>query len=372
MSAPHESTSSGAHRDSFDAQHIDMVSPAVGWAWSQDAIWWTKDGGKHWMSETPPSLSRNSTLTIDIVSKNRAWAAVSTNRQQKPPFPIWVTTTHGTHWTMASSAPHNDGITLISSSSAKTAWVATNMGAASGIESMVLDATVNGGTTWTMLPSSVTSLMVEDPNQNRPKSADPIPLFGDKGGMVFASPKEGFITGGRTGQTEENAMLWRTADGGQNWGQIPLPAPHGAILNWAFAPTFFNADDGVMAVEVNINKLATYSTHDGGRTWTPGQLLPWATQIGGPIWSFANADAGLALSLKTNAQASIIGATLYATSNGGRSWRPLPVKHLPLRQVKALDDVSPATAFALTGDNGRGAVWETRDGGRIWKALGSS
>lgn len=372
VSVPHDSTASAAPHGGFGAQNIDMLSPAVGWAWSQDALWWTKDGGKHWTSETPSSLSRQSALTVDIVSKNVAWAAVSTNLRQQPPFPVWVTMTHGTQWNMASSPPHNDGISLISSSSAKTAWVATNMGAASGIESMVLDATVDGGKTWTMLPSSVTSLVAEHPNQNSPKSAHPIPLFGDKGGVVFASPKEGFITGGYTGQAEENAMLWRSVDGGKNWRQISLAAPHGAILNWTFAPTFFNADDGVMAVEVNINELATYSTHDGGRTWTSGQLLPWATQIGSPRWSFVNADAGLALSLKTNDHVSIIGATLYATSNGGRSWRSLSAKHLPLRHVKALDDVSATTAFALIGDHGRSAVWESQDGGRTWKALGSS
>lgn len=355
----------------FNPQSIDMVSPSVGWVWSQDAVWWTQDGGQHWSVETPSPLPRDATLTVHLVSKNVAWAAVATNLTQKPPFSAWVTTMHGVHWNRTAAPPHNDGIAFIATTSGRAAWMATDMAGASGTESMVLDATVDGGKTWTLLPSSVTSQMMAQPHAH-PKSAHPIPVFGDKSGVAFASSREGFITGGQTGQTAESAMLWRTMDGGNNWHRVPLAVRAGEVLNWTFAPTFFNAQDGLMAVEANNTEIATYATHDGGRTWTMGTLLPFTTQLGGPLWSFATMNFGLYLAKTTNGQGSITGATLYETANGGRSWRPLSVHSLPLRQVKALDDVSSTTAFAVTQRAGGGLVWETQDGGRTWKALKTS
>ncbi len=363
--------SSTAPRGPFNLQSIDMVSPSVGWARNQDAVWWTQDGGRHWSVETPSPLPRDATLTVQVVSKNVAWVAVATNLTQKPPLPDWATTTHGAHWNRTTSPPHNDGIAFITAISGRVAWMATDLAGASGTESMVLDATVDGGKTWTTLPSSVTSQMMAQPDEH-PKSAHPIPVFGDKSGVAFASPQEGFITGGQTGQTAESAMLWRTSDGGNKWLRVPLAARAGTVLNWTFVPTFFNPRDGVMAVEANNTELATYATHDGGRTWTAGTLLPFTTQLGGPLWSFATMDFGLYLAKTTNVQGSITGATLYETANGGRSWRPLSAHSLPLRQVKALDDVSSTTAFAVTQTGGRSVVWETQDGGHTWNALKST
>lgn len=366
------SNSSTAPHGQFNPQSIDMVSPSVGWAWNQDVIWWTQNGGGHWTVETPRSLPKNSTLTIQVISKNVAWAAVSTNLMEKPPFPVWVTTTHGTQWHRTTPLPHNEGISFISAASAGVLWMATDMLGASGSESMVVDATINGGKTWTMLPSSVTSQMATQPDLLQPKSAHPIPFFADKSGVVVASTREGFITGGQTGQTEETALLSRTADGGQNWFNVRLPASHGAVLNWTFPPRFFNAQDGLMAVEVNNSEIATYTTHDGGRTWTSGALLPFSRQLGSPLWSFATIDSGLYLAETTNVQGAITRATLYGTSNGGRSWQPFTTKSLPLGEVKALDDVSATTAFAVTRSKGQSTIWKTQNGGHTWQALSSS
>ena len=166
----------------FNPQSIDMVSPSVGWAWSQDAVWWTRDGGRHWIVETPTTLPHDSTLTVQVVSQNVAWVAVANNLTPTPPFPVWITTTHGTLWDRTTSLPHNDyGVSFISAVSAHVAWMATDLVGASGTESMVLDATMDGGKIWTTLPSSVSSQMMAQPDAH-PKSAHPIPLFGDKSG----------------------------------------------------------------------------------------------------------------------------------------------------------------------------------------------
>ncbi len=356
----------------FNPQSIDMVSPSVGWAWSQDAVWWTRDGGRHWIVETPTTLPHDSTLTVQVVSQNVAWVAVANNLTPTPPFPVWITTTHGTLWDRTTSLPHNDyGVSFISAVSAHVAWMATDLVGASGTESMVLDATMDGGKIWTTLPSSVSSQMMAQPDAH-PKSAHPIPLFGDKSGIVFASPREGFITGGQTGQTAESAMLWRTIDGGDNWNRVPLEARQGEVLNWTFPPTFFNAQNGVMAVQVNNTEVATYATHNGGRRWTSGPSLPFSTQLGGPLWSFATMDSGLYLAMTINVHGSVTGATLYKTSNGGRSWLPLSPRPLPLRHLKTLDEVSATTAFAVTRTDGRSVIWETQDGGRTWNARSPS
>lgn len=369
-SGPQGSKKSGRRappRGHFDPDSLDMISTSVGWAWNQETVWWTQDGGRHWSLETPTPLPRGSTLSVRVVSKNVAWVAVANNLNQTPPFLAWVTMTHGTYWKKTKALPHNDGISFISADSAQVAWMATDMVGASGTESMVIDATTNGGVTWTMLPSSITSKMVQEPHTH-PQSAHPIPLAGDKSGMAFASPQEGFITGGQTGQTEEVAMLWQTLDGGTNWFRIPLQA--GTQLTWTFPPKFFNAQDGLMAVAVNNVKLATYATDNGGRTWTSGSLLPF-TPLGKPRWSFATMESGLYLGLTATTGGSVTGATLYKTTNGGHSWQRLSATQLPLRQVIALDDVSATTAFAVTQIRGRSVIWETQDGGQKWRHLRS-
>lgn len=97
--------------------------------------------------------------------------------------------------------------------------------------------------------------------------------------MVFASPKEGFISGGQTGIHGETGLWW-TSDGGNNWFPVALSARSGETLNWTFEPTFFNAEDRVMAVEVNTWELVTYATQNGGKTWSEGGLLLFSTQMG--------------------------------------------------------------------------------------------
>ncbi len=109
---PHASS---APHGRFNPQALDMVSPSVGWAWSQDAVWWTADGGLHWRIETPTPLSHDATLTVHVVSQDVAWVAVATSLTQKPPLPVWITATHGTHWKRTSSPPHNDGISYVES-----------------------------------------------------------------------------------------------------------------------------------------------------------------------------------------------------------------------------------------------------------------
>lgn len=347
----------------FDPQNVDMLSPSEGWAWSQDAVWWTQDGGQQWDSETPRSVSPNDSITVQIVSPNVAWVAVATSATAS--FPVWVTRTHGDQWRKARRVPEDDGVPFVSALSADKAWLATNLVGASGSESMVLDRTDNGGMNWTMLPSSITAKMASHPNEH-PKSRHPIPLYGDKSGVVFASPKEGFISGGRTGTHEERASLWRTIDGGNNWFPVALPARSGETLNWTFEPTFFNAEDGVMAVEVNSSELATYRTQNGGKTWSEGALLPFSTQMG---WSYSSMDSGLYVAVTTNARGAVTAAKLYATSDGGRSFNRVAAKSLPLRHLRALDDVSSTLAFAVATKGGQSVLWKTTDGGREWHPL---
>lgn len=283
-------------------------------------MWWTQDGGQHWDNKTPRPVSPDETLTVQGVSANVAWAAVASSRE--PLFPVWVTGTHGDHWSRASSLPANDGVPFMSALSGRQAWAATNLVGASGSESMVLDRTENGGKTWAMLSSSVTAKMATHPNEQS-TSRHPIPLDGNKSGMVFASPDEGFISGGQTGTNAQSAALWRTIDGGNNWFPVAISARPAELLNWALAPTFFDAQDGVMAVEVNTWELATYRTHNGGKTWSEGSLLPFSTKMGGPFWSYATENSGLYVAIKANAQGAIMESKLYETSNGGHSFEPL-------------------------------------------------
>lgn len=217
----------------------------------------------------------------------------------------------------------------MSALSGRQAWAATNLVGASGSESMVLDRTENGRKTWAMLSSSITAKMATHPNEH-PTSRHPIPLDGS--GVVFALPHEGFISGGQTGTNAESAALWRTTDGGNNWFPVAISARPGELPNWALAPTFFGAQDGVMAVEVNTRELArTMVVKHGGKGLCCPFLPKWVGHFGhtprrirGCMWP--SRPMPKAPSRRPNSMrppTAGVPSVVWKTTDGGQQWFPV-------------------------------------------------
>jgi photosystem II stability/assembly factor-like uncharacterized protein len=226
-----------------------------------------------------------------------------------------------------------------------------------GVGDSAIVRTINGGVTWhdvSPAPSqygySVTTEFIDSMH-----------------GWVLVPNPQDFLSG----------VLFRTADGGANWRESPVPFGGGAIRfldgrnGWMMAS--LGAGAGSMAV-------AVYQTNDAGATWT-------RTYVNDP--NEADADDSLPLGGLKNGitpvdlQQAWIGGViyepgriyLYKTTDGGRTWNQSSVrvpKDYELAEVETPGPIFASSQVAylpvhLSSQNGvMLAVYASQDGGTSW------
>lgn len=162
--------------------------------------------------------------------------------------------------------------------------------------------------------------------------------------IQFVSAQQGWVVGART--------ILATSDGGQAWArQYSGPA----VLDEV---DFTDAEHGWA-----IGQDAVLATSDGGSTWSP---LPDPC---GAIRSvhFVSPDLGYAVfggspvTLEAGLPAVGGGGSLLKSTNGGRTWAPVPGAP---SQVQSVCFSDPADGFLAT----LGRLWRTTDGGETWVA----
>ena len=165
----------------------------------------------------------------------------------------------------------------------------------------------------------------------------------------FVTPELGFAA--------TTAGLFRTTDSGANWQRVwpEGPGPLGAA---AVSAQGF----GLAASSALPGRL--WGSADGGRTWHP---LPGPRVRGAAfdvVWAFGR-DQGLVEDQPHGA--------LYATRDGGRSWRRVDLRLPPLPQY-----TEPQYWFGSLKDGWltaaglhRAVFYATRDGGRTWARVGN-
>jgi len=347
----------------FSPDTLDMVSSTSGWAVTTDHVWWTDDGGARWANVTPRGVPSGSILSVEALGGAAAWVAVKMTAQDSGAASMFVTSSHGQTWRQVAVPQSAGGIDFLGMLSPARGFVATEVDGAAGSESIVLEATRDGGRSWTTLAGSISPSEVS--TGDKPQSDHPIPFGGDKTGMGWTTMTDGWITGGIAGAAHENAVVLRTTNGGADWYRVTLSQASGAP-DLALAPTFFGTQAGIMPVEVDGFSLSFYRTSNGGSTWTAGARLPWEQSVAPSLWSFANAADGLVL-MQPGAAAGSASAALYRTDTAGASWEEMST-NLPLTHVVALDAVTPSVAWAATSGSIPG-IWKTTDGGAVWRRI---
>lgn len=238
------------------------------------------------------------------------------------------------------------------------AWAARGFRSASSCsDHLVTYVTRDGGHTWT--PSAPLYLRLAAGLQ----ATAPLLYFGDPqhGWMVVFAGKPG---PGQFLNTVESVVLYQTADGGLNWHQVSnLLAADRCFAN-VLQMTFLSATQGFATLSCPFGEPTIAATHDGGKTWEL-QSMPFLVES-----AFFNTFRGIVAIGSSTTQS---GAQLLSTSDGAKTWEPLPDPPGAGSTV-VIDFVDTNDFWDLVTQPGWVAglsppgdwLYRTTDGGRTW------
>ena len=270
------------------------------------AVFTTADGGRTW-TESAPFTVDGPVIQVTFADARHGWLLVGTgNSANGTPLPwLYRTTDGGLHWTPAPAAPppgeggSNNMCTLfgVTFPTASTGWV--HVTCRSGD---YLAESRDGGSTWAvqMLPATRTCSNL----------GTQCGLFGpqmsDGTAYVTIAPVTGVTA----------PALFASANFGQSWRQLPLPAGSEQYPQI----TFFGPADGMLVTKASQEALGAvfYTTSDGGQTWTAVPQGTHFTQLGAAV-DFASPQDGFSWTQAGYATESTP-PPLYATTNSGRTW----------------------------------------------------
>ncbi|HET9780596.1 MAG TPA: YCF48-related protein, partial [Candidatus Dormibacteraeota bacterium] len=372
----------------LDANHawVEEVTRTADACASQATTFITSDGGATWRQGGAVALKLSSPLddlfnvagpfdNMDFVDPQHGWLMVASAPNQPPADPsqmtmltmVYSTSDGGMHWRLVSTNP---GKSLQGSANCQSGFYAPVsdttfvsdttgwLGISCGPGPLML-ITHDGGATWSPKPLPSCNCQVY-----RPQVIDADHVL---------------ITGGPQSQ------MLATADGGTTWTQRALPP---AAMS---AFSFIDANHGWMA---GIAQLPTsyetvvYRTADGGQNWVL-VAKPGFTAVSSnpkayyPITGvqFVNANIGFVVlggEGGTNGQTDPGAPTLQflKTTDGGRSWAVV-LKQVPVAACSAQysqrfggGDLNPVKLIGATTAWASGGL-RTTDGGAHWKDVSS-
>lgn len=243
-----------------------MVNNTAGWAISNNAVYYTKDGSTTWTDVTPKGavLSKNDNKfasNFAYLDENNSFLAVPIENSNK--ITVFKTTDGGKHWSkteVLDTYSNNPFINTIFFTDKNHGWLLLSYGVAMGSEGVDVYRTTDGGNTWSKVAGT---------NPETAVSSSGIPFGGIKTGLSFIDENNGFITGFDYGN---ELYLYATHDGGTHWQRQPLQTGKGYKVEagsaQTMAPIFFSATEGLLPVIYNNEGQSTffYNTKDGGKT----------------------------------------------------------------------------------------------------------
>ena len=303
-----------SHAATFDdnVRRLNFISETRGWAFTDKGTLATTDGGHTWQPAAMDRLPvrgqfRDEQFGWDIEQKNGS----------SPSF-LRLTQDGGQTWT-TQPTPCKPGFQAGAASfvSPESGWLLCGYFQGSGGMSKWLYRTIDGGQHWQLLTGTIYGQAHPDfppgvkVGASQAMTTPPGALPPDYGGatLVFLDEAHGLFSLSRgpfTGHT------YTSTDGGKTW--TPLAVPPGDFTGGF---RFFTPSFGRILVN-NQQQWAWLETHDGGATWE--QLYPPLAPllVGTPTLQFLDADHGVAAHTLLDPDATL------STADGGRTWQVVP------------------------------------------------
>jgi len=344
----------------IDITYIHMISTTAGWGiggqnQASDHVFRTRDGGTTWQDVTPPEpipqdQDDSKAATGYYLDRNSAWIIYRLN--QGFPVPdiaaVWRTNDGGASWqptfldtTFAGEGFYPSDMVFVDG---QHGWFLIHMGGGMHHDYVSLYATDDGGVTWQALLTPY--------NDGGIQSLD-------KTGMAFFDERTGWLTIGNLGVANYMPLFY-TNDGGSTWQEINIPAPQAApdlfegSICELHSPQVFSQTSAKFALNCKFfggdsseTYYYLYATLDGGSTW---RILPYP---GGSL-EFFDERTGLAL-----------GRSIYKTSDGGQTWTQV-------KQVNwdgQFSFVNENLGWAVAHNENEIALVKTTNGGVTWQEI---
>lgn len=331
-------------------QSMKLLTAQTGWATSGNHLYWTTDNGAHWKDIAPhmsPKLNEG-IGGIFFLDTSTGWVVLSnTNDKEEQQFRMVSTSDAGATW---------------SSSPIKLPWERHAADFDGGADVFFLDhlrGWINLDLSHGLIPAGARLLATQDGGRTWNAAKNEPGWAGTS--MCFFSETDGMLAGGGTEKTE----LWLTHDGSKSWQSVELKVPPGTSPVDADFPTYGNptcvdSKRGFLPVTFSGSEhgsaFVLFATNDGGMTWRPDRVLPnMADASPGHTIPSAVAESVLLVATWSGGKAS-----LESVPPGGEVKRTTLLG--PAKDASDLSFIDPLHGWAITANG----VYFTGDGGTSW------
>lgn len=343
---------------SVNVESMQLLTPMIGWTWVGNELYRTENSGAEWKNITVPA-SRDRFVSVFFLDAKIGWALYSKNLTiwdnpysgyHREKLGLGITTDGGVTWSITSvslpgvvrsllKAAPNGQITF---ADPLHGWMILYGGNGPDAYRMLL-ATSDEGRHWDLAPN------------------DP----GIAGSICLVTSREGWL------RSSSGDTLLVTRDGAKSWDKVSLPPPkevYPATEATYDLPAFSDDKHGFLPVTyaggLGIKSSAVlFATDDGGLLWRADRTLVnlngqpvgvgISSAVVGQTWITANVtdDAYVTITKLT------AGATLKATSNTDPGYYG----------ADQFSFVTPSRGWVLLRNKGR--LLSTADGGTTWDQL---
>jgi probable HAF family extracellular repeat protein len=334
---------------------MKLLTAQIGWAATNDHLFWTTDDGAHWKDITPKLNHKWQAISsVFFLDASTGWVLLNcADRRDKTfddtCFEVASTADAGNNWSVAHpkiADPDPEagfsGRTCLDFADSLHGWAIFKISRSVAVSSGTMLKTEDGGKTWRSLPA--------------PPIADH---------FRFVTAKDGWLAGG------PDSALYVTHDSGESWGSVSVPVPESVGPDHGFAydlPIFEDEHRGFLPVRYEVgpepgpdrSTLVLFATRDAGRTWTADRILSGLQDPYGPAMPYPSAVAGTALVTAYVAKNDDLSLHLL---DGDRSSAVNTAKiSEPGAVVEQLSFVDRTQGWVLTSTR----LFSTRDGGKSW------